>query len=547
MRHTYKIIFLFICLMFFGCARIVTPKGGEKDIAAPMFVSSSPKMNATNFNGNKIEIYFDEYIVLDNASGKLIVSPPLKHKPTIGSKLKTLYIKDLDSLQENTTYIFDFGDAITDFTEGNRLNHFAFAFSTGKDIDSLIYNGRIINAFNLKPEADKYVALYNTNNKDYIRKNIPNYITKCDSVGRFYFRNIKNGNYTLVAFTDLNQNMIYDLPTESFGIKENIQPIIDTIQENKASILQDTILFTEIKDTILKILSTKQLNEREIQIITSNSVSDSFAIHFNKPALDSTNYTIYKNISADTITIFAIGKTIFDTCEFIITDKNNFTEKENLVYRTKNKKNNEERLFKLDVVQTNLPYFENLQLRMPFIVSSNQLPLKAKLFTQTDTLNIDFIQSKDNPKLLCVNKLLKESEKYQLFIEKDAIENLRGERNDSLRVDIMIDNQDEYGTLIINISDSLNSMNNVILTLFDDKGERVSNDILTKISNKQIEFQNLKEGKYRLRLIDDRNNNGVWDGGEFNNNITPEKVIYFPKQISIRKGWQSQEDWIIKQ
>ena len=210
-----------LCLTAFGfafvsCARIVTPKGGEKDVQPPSFVSSSPERNAINFKGNRIEINFDEYIALDNATDKLIVSPPLKNKPVIGSKLKTLYIKDLDSLAENTTYIFDFGDAVIDFTEGNRLNHFSFAFSTGNHIDTLNYEGIIYNAYTLKPEQAKYVALYSDTNRQYIKEKLPDYITKSDSSGRFYFQNIKEGDYLVLAFDDQNRNMLYDLNTEGF-------------------------------------------------------------------------------------------------------------------------------------------------------------------------------------------------------------------------------------------------------------------------------------------------------------------------------------------
>ena len=128
MKRTQYTIILTIIFLLSSCARIVTPKGGDKDVTPPAYKSSNPKPNATNFHAKEIKIDFDEYIVLDNANQKLIVSPPLKHKPEITSKLKTLYIKDIDSLQENTTYIFDFGDAITDFTEGNRLPRFSFSF-----------------------------------------------------------------------------------------------------------------------------------------------------------------------------------------------------------------------------------------------------------------------------------------------------------------------------------------------------------------------------------------------------------------------------------
>ena len=155
-----RIGFLAIVLLFAACARIVTPSGGAVDRIPPKEMNATPKQNSLNFKDRGFVVEFDEYIVLDNVNQKLLVSPPLRVKPEISAKLKKLYVKGLDSLAENTTYIFDFADAITDFNEGNRLKNFKYAFSTGSQIDSLFYEGRVVEGFSLKNVADKLVLLY---------------------------------------------------------------------------------------------------------------------------------------------------------------------------------------------------------------------------------------------------------------------------------------------------------------------------------------------------------------------------------------------------
>ncbi len=75
-----------------GCAQIVSPTGGSRDTIPPILVSSNPKLDATNFTGNRISLYFDEYIQIKDLQQNLLVSPtPLKN-PYIDYKLKSVTI-----------------------------------------------------------------------------------------------------------------------------------------------------------------------------------------------------------------------------------------------------------------------------------------------------------------------------------------------------------------------------------------------------------------------------------------------------------------------
>lgn len=563
MKHTsynnhYTLCFLFlsICFLAVSCARIVTPKGGDKDSLPPKYRTSSPKMNATNFKGKSIAIDFDEYIVLDNATDKLIVSPPLKKKPVIGSKLKTLYIKDLDSLQENTTYIFDFGDAITDFTEGNRLNHFSFAFSTGAVIDTLSYKGRLLNAYTLKTEKDKYVALYRNKDKDFIRSHIPDYITKCDSNGRFFFQNIKEGDYLLLAFDDQNRNMIYDLPTEGFGVKDNISvmPDIDFISDSTSDTIDsieiknttDTILFNETQDTIIQINSSKLISNRELQITTSTSVNNNFDIQFTKPLLDTSDYKIFFNKISDTITVVAVGDSVFDTLKAKISISD-IEENIDLVYHGKSdKRKNNKNTFKLNLQSKDIVHFTSLSLLVPNVVNTDKFSqISATAYNSTDTIAIVFNADSDNYKCFSAPATkLSQNATYTLRIDSSQIFDCNGNYNDSLTCEIHTDSQDDYGSFAINIQDTTADSLSLILSLFDND-KQIGEDIFATTDSGYQTFFNLKEGKYQLRIIIDANSNRRWDAGDFDKGIIPEKVFYFNKPISIRKGWQTQEDWDI--
>ena len=119
-----------------GCANIIPPQGGPRDSIPPVLLKASPVDSVKNFTGSKIIFSFDEFVEVQNIQENLIVSPLPKINPLVEYKLSTVTVKLKDSLEPNTTYILNFGNAIKDFTEGNALKDFIYTFSTGSSIDS---------------------------------------------------------------------------------------------------------------------------------------------------------------------------------------------------------------------------------------------------------------------------------------------------------------------------------------------------------------------------------------------------------------------------
>ena len=121
------IIFLYISATFTsGCAQIGAPTGGVKDTLAPVLVKATPEIKALNFKGNKITLSFDEYVEVLDVQNNVLVSPLQKNTPSISNNLKTITIKLRDSLQPNTTYSINFGNAIRDINEANIFSNFDF-------------------------------------------------------------------------------------------------------------------------------------------------------------------------------------------------------------------------------------------------------------------------------------------------------------------------------------------------------------------------------------------------------------------------------------
>ena len=225
MRKITGLIFIFLSLFaLVQCAKRGSPSGGEKDLEGPELIKAFPSNLSVSFKGQKIKLLFNEYVQLKDVQSQLVVSPPLKYNPEIkpqnrASKVLEIILKD--TLQENTTYSFNFGQSIVDFNEGNPNDYLSYVMSTGPFIDSLQMAGIVDDALNAV--ADRYVSvmLYRVDsayNDSTVYKKQPNYITNTlDSLIVFKLKNLSAGKYAMVALKDENNNTLFDQSQEKIG------------------------------------------------------------------------------------------------------------------------------------------------------------------------------------------------------------------------------------------------------------------------------------------------------------------------------------------
>lgn len=185
-----------------GCANIVPPAGGPRDSLPPILEKATPTDSSRNFSGNKISFSFNEFVELQNAQQALIISPLPKNFPDVSYRLNTVTVKLKDSLETNTTYTLNFGDAIKDFNEGNVMRNFTYTFSTGNYIDSLELKGKVVLAETGKVDTTLIVMLHSNPDDSAVIKEKPRYITKLDSKGGFIFRNLPPKTFYLYALKD---------------------------------------------------------------------------------------------------------------------------------------------------------------------------------------------------------------------------------------------------------------------------------------------------------------------------------------------------------
>ena len=247
------IALLIVVILFYACASTGwSPDGGPYDETPPKFVRANPVPNATNNTRKNVSIEFDEYINLENASEKVIISPPQREQPEVKTRGKRVVVEFLDSLIANTTYTIDFGDAIVDNNEGNPLGQFSYAFSTGPEIDTMAVSGTVLNAENLEPIKGIQVGLHKNLNDTAFTKLPFDRISRTDSRGQFTIRGVAPGKYRIYALQDGNQNYMYDSKTETVAwtVWNEIDTThIDTIFEvHYTRFLPDNVMLRAFKE-----------------------------------------------------------------------------------------------------------------------------------------------------------------------------------------------------------------------------------------------------------------------------------------------------------
>ena len=217
-----------VLLLLTSCAQVTSLTGGEKDRIAPHPIDKkvNPQNGSTNFIASKITIPFNEYVKLNNPLETIVMIPPHgKPKATLNKKTVTLSWED--TLQNNTTYSIYLNETVQDITESND-SLMVFVFSTGDYIDSLSYQVKVIDAFTSQPISDCFVGLYE-GEMDSIR---PTYFVKTDKQGEALFSYLKAGDYNILAFQDLNKDMLLQANEKVAFKKEKIKLSLDKLDTN---------------------------------------------------------------------------------------------------------------------------------------------------------------------------------------------------------------------------------------------------------------------------------------------------------------------------
>lgn len=552
-----------------------------------MVIESEPPNYSTQFEAKKIQITFDEYIVLDNVNQQLIVSPPMEEQPEVKLRKKTLIIEFEEELKDSTTYTFNFGDAIKDLHEGNLLQNFEYVFSTGDVLDSMSIRGTLLYAENLETPEDPISIMLYTDLRDSVPLiDIPLYVGRSNDSGVFSVNNLRPDEYKVFALKDGNNNLLFDLPTEDIAfldtslivnaefarelLGDSVLSLAtpDTIYADTSGIVSDSIvdsgpdlnaiyidmmLFTEASDIQYLTDNTRE-DRRKIQLVFALPLTDTFSFrtlqlndveeipyleHFGKNR-DSLTLWILDSIhyKKDSIQL-AFDYTVKDTSEqFVVRSDTVLFAYREQASKSKKDQSSEKEEEKLEIRTMRNNGDQDLNRDLPFLLD---FPLRSmidtlfSLYHIPDSVEIPlpFVLKADtlNPYRASLSALWESSSNYRLVVLPGAINSIYPMSHDTIDVSFKTRDVEYYGQILLSLE---NVKHQVLVQLFS--GKNLIEERIVKTDGQQA-FPYLSPKEYEFKFIHDLNENGKWDTGEYIKRLQPEPVELLPGSVEVRSNW----------
>lgn len=590
-----------------ACANMGRPEGGPRDETPPVYVRSDPRPGQVNFSGNRLNVYFDENIQLEDAFTKVVVSPAQKTPPQVSANGRHLSVEFRDTLRDSTTYTVDFGDAIKDLNEGNILDGFALDFSTGPVIDTLRISGIVLQAENLEPAQGMLVGVY-SNLSDTAISTLPlERIARTNQLGQFTIRNLAPGDYRVYAINDLNRDYHWDRSEDVAFYPLTVRPSVESIT------VADTLFAADRSDSIVyrpglqylpndiflswfntgyrsSYLADYKRPERrrltlnfgapqdslpQLRIVDGAPGAGRLSSEWALPQINATRDSLVYWI-ADTAVLAADSLRLSvrylktDTTDALVwtTDTLRFFFRDQKPKEKKKKKDEEELpRFKVDSITgdtTFLPppdmeYFtisaltsQNHHLYQPVLLES----VVPWLSLDSAALHLDIKEDtiwRPLPVSLLVDSV---SPLMRRRIERQWTPGAKYRlRIDSLGAHSIYGTWNrpfEFNFTVTQPEDYAKLILNIpgtdslqtVLELLNSSDQPVRR-VIKPAGTSNVIIPYIDPGTYYLRLIVDANANGRWDTGSIADSIQPEDVYYFAKRLNLKKNWDVEQTWIL--
>jgi len=526
-----------------GCADERPPTGGRRDSLPPKVKYAYPENKSLNFNSTKIKIRFNEFIQQTLDPKEILVSPPMNKNPKMMVSGKNVNITIKDKLKENTTYTINFGDAIKDLNEGNTMKNFTYVFSTGPILDTASVSGTISNASEPKEVDNIIVALHPIDSVDGIRHSKPFYFAKTDKMGAYTINNIHSGTYSIHALKDQNLNYIYDQSDELIGFQDSTLTLTDS---SKAKVNMSLFLssnnrpkFTDAVSVAPgKIIISYNSPIRNLKLDSDpSSQKNRYEINERK---DSITYWFSNIYDKKMLLSLVVNDTILDTARIDLKTYNKDSTNERKRYSL----TIESQVIKRDTsgreiyVKPTLSPFKPIILKLTRPVDSIDQN-KRLVLTNDSTAKIDSITFTLNPQTrreINIEYVPREKMPYTLTVPDSTLLDIFGWWNRKFSYKWNVDANENYGNMIMSLKIE-HPERHYVFKLLDADNKVAEKFLSTGVTERKITFKNVKAGQYHLQAIEDNNNNGDWDSGDFSKKLQPEKIINFRETYDLKGSW----------
>ncbi|MEO9482878.1 MAG: Ig-like domain-containing protein [Ekhidna sp.] len=545
----YTILFvLAIDVTFQNCANPGAPTGGPKDTIPPVLISSIPLNGTTNFTSNTIELEFSEYITAEKLKQQLIITPSTSINYKSITKRNKLIIKLDGSLQDSTTYNFNFADGVSDITEKNPAINLSIAFSTGSSIDSMSVKGNIEELLTHEPGKGYVVGLYpKTDSLNYFADK-PMYFTTANDSGKFQMNYIKRGIYKILAFNDDNGNYLLDPAEESHGFLQE-----DIHLDSATEISTIRCLLQNVKPlALINARPVGRYAEIKFNKAVNNYSIDPF-VHSNIVGENNDIIRLYKpeNIQYGDTTISyiqaqdSLGNQISDTIKYVYVDSNRKPSTFSQNIKNQNLQTGNQQTLQLSFTKP-IAYFDTTKISIQsdssiyfvpeFNHSWNQTRTGIDIHLQLTDLIIDSLLStliiEDST---IIDSTAKPSNQpnvpsLAIFTEDGAFLSIENDTSSAKSIPIKKPGPKPTGVLKISLDTQETHFTFELL----NKNDQV---VYQKSNAKVFSFPNVKAGEYKIRVLIDSNQDGFWSHGNLLKNEEPEEVFIPDEKTSVRENW----------
>lgn len=609
MERKNLLLCLLALLLTAACASIGNPDGGRFDETPPRVVGSSPADGAVNVSKRKVQILFDEYIKLEKASEKVVISPPQIEPANVRADGKRVKVDFYDSLRANTTYTIDFSDAIEDNNEGNPMGQYTFSFSTGDVIDTMQVSGRVLNAADLEPIKGIMVGLYPADsiwNDTLFRARPFLRVSRTNGEGRFTIKGVKDGAYRVRALEDKDGDFVFSQKNERVAFDTTVYVTGSFPDVRMDTVWRDSLWYDSIRvvpythytpDDVLLLAFLEDGQERHL-LKTVYPEPTNFTFYFTAPSdstprikglnFDERCLVADASLKNDTVTFWVTDTALIhrqDTLSMILSYMETDTlgqlvvtnDTLDLSPKTTYAKIAAERSKQIEAWEKDrerrqkkakkpLPYEENpyerTWLEAGFKPSGSLAPnqnvryLAKEPILEVDTTKIHFYVKKDTDWLPAPFLFMPEersAKSYMLYAEWEPGQKYRFVMDTAAVVSVLEHEsksvRQEFHVRAVEEYGSIFihviSPDTGVVVQLLSKNDKVEAQQRTD-KDGNADFFFMKPGEYYMRCYVDANGNGQWDTGDYASGLQPERVYYFGKPLPLKAQWDLRQDWDIR-
>ena len=509
-----------------ACANRGTITGGLVDSTPPEInEDASTKNLQTNFEKQDIKIDFNEWVTVTDVFNQVVVSPPLEYKPKISVKKKMVIFEfdEKEVLKEDATYTINFGESVKDFTEGNVVPNLKYVFSTGDYLDSLSFGGTVVDGFTGAPKEGALVMLYDNLADSVVRTERPFYFSKTNKSGKFQINNIKPGTFKVFALEDIDFNYLFNLDNEVIGYLDEFITLPDT---NK--ITPTITMYEETPDLTRTKIDTSAFGRIKLVF---NQGADNIKLE-SSPEVSESSYVIEN----DSIIYWYNVDTPFDLLvskeEYSDTIRMNSNKKETFLTKAKLDLSDKVKNEKSFSINPGRPL--TLAFNHPLININNDSILLLEDSLQTEVITTFTINPADKREII-MDYQWHETAPYNFTIRPNALEDIYGLKNDTILLKYNVLPKRVLGNIILTVNGLDENYDHKIDLLFRGK-EVVETAIAKNVSTFNITWNSMTSGDYSVQILQDKNQNGKWDPGNYDLKTQPEKI--FTKGLEkLRSNW----------